>query len=441
MKAINFVLAVVLLLTLTLPAMAETDPPDIPDTGSLYGDLYVILRDINGVPILSDPVTLPDENGDPVEYTCIQPISTVTDSFTITTYDGDLVINVTAGEPFALPTYIDSVGDVVECELPEEMAEWVQTVDFGRLNLGRAPDSVITHAFDEAINKMNEANEISIDPAGRLVLALPDPDDPTAYLDKTIDAPAENLALYIKMMIDGDWITEDVEPVEIGQRPEGKGPPEGDGPSEEPRPVLNDSAIGHLNELGYINLGDATKTNTELDSHHLTLAASLLAAAADKSGSITLDVVVYINFIYGINQAGSLSTGVEGESYFDFSVFSGEGSYDREFTYGSRQSGLCSPGWIWVLQPEKDGYGVEVPNHFTSVCMEILGYEAEHDPAVNAVHFTDMVEAYTTVYDDDGNLLEYNFTDKVRAFTQACDDALQVIEYIHNYKIPDVLYP
>jgi len=438
MKAINYVLALVLLLTLTLPAMAEI--PDIPDTGTLYGDLYVILRDVNGVPVLSEPVTLPDENGDPVEYSCIQPISTVTASFTITT-DGDpLVINVTAGEPFALPTYIDSVGDLVECELPEEMADWVQTVDFGRLNLGRAPDSVIEHAFDEAINKMNEANEISVDPAGRLVLALPDPDDPTAYLDKTIDAPAENLALYIKMMIDGDWITleEDLEPTLPSQRPDGKGPPEGDGPSTEPRPVLNESAIGHLNELGYTNLGDATKTNTELNSHHLTLAASLLAAAADKSGSITLDMVVYINFIFGINQVGSISTSVEGETYFDFGAYSGDGSYNRNVTYGSRQSGLCDPGWVWVLQPEIAN-SVEVPNHFTSVCMEIMGYE--NGTATNAVHFTHMVEAYTTVFDDSGNPLEYNFTDNVRAFTQACDDALQVIEYIHNYKIPEVLYP
>ena len=54
------------------------------------------------------------------------------------------------------------------------MADWVQAVDFGRLNLGRAPDSVIAHAFDEAINKMNAANTIGIDPSGRLILTVPD---------------------------------------------------------------------------------------------------------------------------------------------------------------------------------------------------------------------------------------------------------------------------
>ncbi len=32
-------------------------------------------------------------------------------------------------------------------------------------------------------------------------------------MDKTIDAPAENLALYIEMMTDGDWVTEDTTPI------------------------------------------------------------------------------------------------------------------------------------------------------------------------------------------------------------------------------------
>ena len=89
-------------------------------------------------------------------------------------------------------------------------------------------------------------------------------------------------------------------------------------------------------------------------------------------------------------------------------------------------------GEIWVLQPELDGNS-EVPDHFVTQCMEILGYE--DDPIINGVRFTNMVEAYTTVP------IEYDFFNNVRAFTQASDDALQVLEYIHNYKVPEVLYP
>ena len=382
---------------------------EIPDTGELYGDLYVILRDTQGVPML-------DSNG------CVQPISAVSAT------DPASGITAVANEPFLLWTYVDSEGDLVECELTETMTTWVQAVDFGRLNLGRAPDSVLEHSFDEAIKAMNAAIEIGIDPVGRLVLTFAD------GTVKTIDSPSENLSLYIKMMIDGHWITVDTEPSEHGgSPPDGMGPPEGDGPSTEPRPVLSATAISLL-PAAYQTLGNATRTNVDLTNEQMLLAASLLAAAADKTGNITLDKVVYINSVFGINQTGTLPGEVEGKTYFDFTAY----NYDRN-VFAGRSSGDCATGWVWVLQPELDGSNMEVPNHFVTQCMDILGYES--DPTLNAVHFTNMVESYTTVTDEYGNPLVYGFDDNVRGFAQAADDALQVLEYIHNYKVPEVLYP
>ena len=166
--------------------------------------------------------------------------------------------------------------------------------------------------------------------------------------------------------------------------------------------------------------------------HRLTRIYPLLAAAADKFGSINLDKVVYINSIYGINEAGSLPGEVEGKLYFNFGGLVG---YDRDAHYDGRSSGGCGDGSVWVLQPDDDGY-----INFTAQCMDILGHV--NDPAVNAVHFTDMVETYTTATDAVGNPIPgFDFIDNVRAFTQATDDALQVLEYIHNYKVPEVLYP
>jgi len=430
MKALKYILVLILVLTLTIPAMAGNGPgggggtkPEIPDEGELYGDLYVILRDENGVPIL-------DVNG------CIQPISSV---------DGtDPVSGITAiaDEPFTLYSYFDSEDVWTECELTEEMATWVQAVDFGRLNLGRAPEGVIAHAFDEAINKMNVATAMKLDPAGRLLVYIPDAEDPNTYVWKTIDAPAENLALYIKMMTDGDWITVNTDPIVKGGPPDGKGPPEGDGPSSELRPVLNESAIALLEGLGYF-LGNPEKTTAALSDTELNLAASLLAAAADKTGSITLDKVIYINSVYGINQAGSLPGEAEGKTYFDFTSY----GYDRLTTYAVRGSEECSvdgPSFVWVLQPEVvlvDEVLQEVPNHFVTTCMDLLGYDPVSNPDYNAVRFIDMEEAYSTVTDENGIPLAYDFIDNVRAFTQAADDALQVIEYIHNYSVPEVIYP
>ncbi len=201
-----------------------------------------------------------------------------------------------------------------------------------------------------------------------------------------------------------------------------------------------------------------------MNSQEVLLAASLLAAAADKTGTITLDKVVYINFIYGINQLGSLWDEIpDGRYYFDFRNITNEDgskfSYGRSEVYSDRSSGGCADGWVQVLQPELDASNLEVPNHFVTTCMYLLGYDPNATDPVNAVRFTDMEETYITdwVYedgapmtdsDDEGNLvpvgattLSQNFTTNVRGFAQAADDALQVIEYIHNYKIPEVLYP
>ena len=459
MKAFKYILVVVLILSITMPAMAGNGPggpgggggkggggkPTIPDTGTLYGDLYVILRDENGVPIF-------DANG------CLQPISAV-DGPKLEIYDSTNTVKLfettpIAGEPFSLAFYTDAAAELeVECELTPEMADWVMTVDFGRLNMGRAPAHVIAHGFDEAVNKMNVATEIALDPAGRLVLTFEDGSV------KTIDAPKENLALYIEMMTDGDWITEDTTPIVMGQPPTDVGPPEGDGPSTEPRPVLNGTAIAHLEELGFTNLGDdqdadvaiPVPADDSLNNDELLLAASLLAAAADKTGSITLDKDVYINFIYGINQLGTLSDGEPDGSrtYFDFSDF----TYGRSDIFSSRSSGGCGPGWIYVLQPEADTDNDPSTLHYITTCMDLLGYDPDTAPTYNAVRFTNMAEVYYNAYGPDGSplynstdvngadILMYGFNSNVRGFTQAADDALQVLEYIHNYKVPEVLYP
>jgi len=258
------------------------------------------------------------------------------------------------------------------------------------------------------------------------------------------------------MMLDGHWITEDTDPVAPGGGggsgggpPESKGPPEGDGPSTEPRPVLNCDDGNGGNKLAGIGLGglcNPDRTNADLNNRELLQAASLLAAAADKTGTFTLDLVIYINSVYGINQAGSLPGEVGDKTYFDFRNRyvspAGENQpylQDRDRTYGIRSSGDCDPGEVWVLQPTR------VVNIYSAMCVEILAYEnSGHAAGVVGVHFTDMVEAYTTVFEEDeaGDLipLEYDFIDNVRGFAQSADDALQVIEYIHNYKVPEVLY-
>jgi hypothetical protein len=121
--------------------------------GDLYGDMYVILRDENGVPILN-------EDG------FVQPI------------DAD-------GNPIPL----DEEGAPIDPTLATE-------VELGRLNVGRAPTQVLDRRAQEVITLLNSATELSLDAAGRLVVTV----DGVA---KTIDSPLENLAIYVALMTTG----------------------------------------------------------------------------------------------------------------------------------------------------------------------------------------------------------------------------------------------
>ena len=121
--------------------------------GDLFGDLWVILRDDNGVPILTSEgwVQPIDENGDPIP--------------------------------------LDEEGMPIDETATME-------VELGRLNVGRAPSKVLQTRADEVITLLNSATDLTVDAAGRLVLTV----DGEA---KTIDSPLENLAIYVALLTQG----------------------------------------------------------------------------------------------------------------------------------------------------------------------------------------------------------------------------------------------
>ena len=121
--------------------------------GNLFGDLWIILRDDNGVPILT-------------AEGWVQPL--------------DVNGNV-------IP--LDDEGHPVDESLTQE-------VELGRLNVGRAPAKVLDRRADEVINLLNTATALSTDAAGRLVLTVDGE-------EKTIDSPLENLAIYVALMTTG----------------------------------------------------------------------------------------------------------------------------------------------------------------------------------------------------------------------------------------------
>lgn len=122
--------------------------------GDTYGDLYVILRDANGVPILNDAGF-------------VQPLDA----------EGNLIP-------------LDAEGAATDESL-------LIPVELGRLSVGKAPVKVLDRQYTDAIASLNSATSITTDEAGRLVVTNPD------GTVSTIDSPLANLALYKTLLSQG----------------------------------------------------------------------------------------------------------------------------------------------------------------------------------------------------------------------------------------------
>ncbi len=348
-------------------------------------------------------------------------------------------------------------------------ADLVQEVEFGRLNVGRAPDAVFDRSFDEAINAINHADWIWIDAAGRMVLRtkvydefLTDANGVPVLLEtveKAIDSPLENLALYLKLMKDGHLITpaDDREPIDHslnGGIPAWKAIDLEDGPSNALRPTIDiDKMINfglgylvdaqnvgtyftHTDEEGNLVVTDATcggceewygiKTLSDLDvcaEKDFEFTASFLAAAADKTGHMTVDKIVYFNSIVGINKVVGYSAYNEDGTpaddainykknpvYFDYGLNLNE--YGRTLTYQNRGN---VDTW--------GGSGIPASyTGSTDVLVEsaTAGTWVETEIILNSMVFNNQ--------DQSGN--------NIRGFRWMSDDDLRTIEYIHTYQIP-----
>lgn len=269
--------------------------------GDLFGDMVVLLRDVNGAPILVDGLVQVVAYYYPEGSTTLVPLKDAAGNLVTIPYnaEGDLLPTVTVDSK----TY-----DVVGAE-----------VELGRLSVGRAPTKVLQHSLDEAISKLTAAGAvIGLDSTGRLTVN-----------GVTIDSPLENLALYLDYMKDG-------------------------------------SIAGVTLPAGFNP-------------------ASLFAAAADKTGTITIDTVVYMNSILGINNLAA-----NPDQYYDFSTV----NYDRATTWSS------ATATVLVLQPD-----------------------GSYKPTV--------VSLYDAVFGST-NWVDPTAVGGADDFAAAANDYLQVIEFVHD---------
>jgi len=329
----------------------------------------------------------------------------------------EILVNALDGSE--IPMEYDS--DSGHCSIPE--GEPVTEVSFGRLNVVRAPPDVLESGFDEAINAINEAianaidNEattitITLDAGGRLLLTrLAEDADGNEYeYVKAIDSPRENLALYKKLMLDGHLEGN------LGDNPNAHvGDPQGD---EVLRPVLD---VDNFTEATGGAMPHLLNDDTVLTVEDLMSAASFLAAAADKTGHITVDLVFYLNTILGFNtknQQGVYDTYV----VFDPMTYYRESVYDKD---------------VYVLVPELDEEtGGWVDGHWVQAYVGLVSFDDSGNLVSNPDVFTwDILKCV-----GESCYWDIAIAD-IAGFAQASDDALRVISYTHDNEIPPAPEP
>ena len=241
--------------------------------GDTFGDLYIIVRDSNGVPEYftwdwtdaDNPVPVPKS----VEAGFVQPIALTEEQWLAEEIEGDWNLpDSCEGEEGLWLVPMNEEGEVAA-----GYEAYAQEVELGRLNLARSPVTVLDAAYQEALNAINSATEIDSDVTDRLVLKIDE-----AY--KTIDSPRENLALYKKLM--GAGSLTDL--------------------SDDAKGLLP----GHLMFLANDNFEGRRLKNPALDQ-----AGAFLAAAGDKGSEVTVDEIVYLNTTLGLN-------GSSFDSYVDY---------------------------------------------------------------------------------------------------------------------------
>lgn len=321
------------------------------DLGSIYGDLLYILRNEDGTPVYKHGYVQPlafvngepfiyEENGVEVQYVCA-----------IDAEEGEIIPN----------TYIDEYG--VECKFPDDGNVYgPQEVEFGRTSIFRAPQRVMDQALVEAMKGLAEVdvNTLQVDFCGRLFGIRPD------GTEKTIDSPRENMAVYQSIMNNCGYA----------------------------------GLIAVCEENGYQHLADHFYN---WDYEWLHCAAGCISAANDKTGTVHVNKIQYINRFKNLLGCTPISDELD-EEYYNFSDF----SYTRD-VWDNVKIGFL----VWNGEYNAEEPVVFNVNEIFDGWVGPFGYG-------NVPAFTIRSQHSWARYEDIGG------------FAQFADDCNQVLEYVHE---------
>lgn len=144
------------------------------------GDLIVLYRGTNGIPILT-----PDG--------CQQPLATPGVSLPAV---GDIPACTPASSTVSCVIPVDPA----TCAIVPGYETFSQEVDFGRTSVIRSGASTLQNQLDDVLVNLSTADCVTLDPAGRLVTSTV---TDGVVSSAEIDSPLQNLAIYKQLMLTG----------------------------------------------------------------------------------------------------------------------------------------------------------------------------------------------------------------------------------------------
>jgi len=284
------------------------------DQADLYGDLWQMERDESGVPELYElkyhveykdlpvigiidvvnprldgpfqlEVLVRDEDG----YVTYEPSSNPEDDPIPITEEITIVPNE---DGFVVETDMVIALYDAEGEILPGAASHVFPIEMGRLNIIRSPASVIEGRLAEVIKNFGDGSVANVtrDFCGRVMMFRTDDAIIDGATDKPIDSPLENLAIYKELMLHG--FTQSTEDNGLKFL------------------IEDDAELGGFDLQLRVDGGEAVWdvpaksysafTTDEQEQLIMNLAASCMSAGSDKSNTLNIDEIVFVNLFMGI---------------------------------------------------------------------------------------------------------------------------------------------
>jgi len=370
-----------------------------------FGDLIILYRDANGVPIPSESVLVTDpESGLLVDGgLCWQPIAFNVD-------DEALCPATCVVDSYPSGTDVVSV-DQRTCAVAAGCSGCTHEVEFGRINEARSPAAVFESQLEDVIIKLATADSTSLDPAGRMVASNCVEVDGEIEITSTstIDSPLQNLAVYRELMLKGTIGVDLPQGADIFDTAA-----RGLGVASDKGGSVNKDMVAYLNML----MG--------LDGEPTFIGKLCETFREEVQGTIQLVEKCFLNYGSDLSDVAPVPGGLDGASYL----------YTRSDNFSTLEPSLPLPSYI----PEgdaRDGWF----EYLVMLDDVTPSFTIAQGPILNGVFCVD-AGGLPVLPDSGGNCptstIDPGFEGgNIGGFAQAADDTRAVINFMHDWPMPD----